>query len=402
MAHLIMRRGPEPGTIFRLNTPVITIGRGNRNTIIIHDNEVSREHVRLTLTDNGYEILDMNSSNGTFINGQVLEGGTTWLLQTNCIIELGDSITLEFRPGEPGTDDLRATRTAQTTFDDTQFLQSYLVYLGREEGAQPAVYPLSGMNITVGRSTACNIVIIEPELSREHFRLSLVGRTYSISDLGSTNGTVLNNEILEDTRPLKNGDIIQIGRNLRFQFTNTPERFTSDIITNRLPEDTKINPKPKRKTSEFETLWMHPSKMASETNNLVSLTNHILVSYSRQDWDRVVAPLLNVLSDSGLQVWAEQEWLEGSPEWEAMTQQARLECPVMVIVLSVSALRNENVMKNWRHFHNRDKPIFLLISEPIDRMPTEASNLPKIQFNPAVPEMAFRQLAAELNRLFGR
>ncbi len=401
MAHLIMRRGPEPGTIYRLNTPVVTIGRGNRNTIIIHDNEVSREHIRLTLTDSGYEIQDMNSSNGTFINGQVLEGGTSWLLQSTCIIEMGDTITLEFRPGEPGTDDLRSSRTTQTTFDDTQFLQSYLVYLGREEGAQPAVYPLSGMNVTIGRSTACNIVIIEPELSREHFRLSLVGRTYSISDLGSTNGTILNGEILEDTRPLKNGDIIQIGRNLRFQFTNTPQRFTSEIITNRLPEDTKINPKGKRKTNEYETLWMHPSKM-TDTNNLVSLANNILVTYSRQDWDRVVAPLLNVLMDAGLPVWADQEWVEGSPEWEAMTQQARLECPAVVIVLSVAALRNENVMKNWRHFHNRDKHIFLLISEPIDRMPAEANNLPKIQFNPAVPEMAFRQLAAEINRLFGR
>ncbi|HRF93668.1 MAG TPA: FHA domain-containing protein [Aggregatilineales bacterium] len=400
MAHLIMRRGPEPGTIFRLNTPLITIGRGNRNTIIIHDNEVSREHVRLTLTDSGYEIQDMNSSNGTFINGQALDGGT-WQLQTSCIIELGDSITLEFRPGEPGTDELRNPRSYVATFDDTQFLQSYLVYLGREEGAQPAVYPLNGMNITIGRSTGCNIVIIEPELSREHFRLSLVGRTYSISDLGSTNGTILNNELLEDTRPLKNGDIIQIGRSLRFQFTNTPERYTSDIITDQLVDETKIGPKAKRKTSEFDTLWMHPSKM-HDTSNLVSLTNNILVSYARPDWDRVVAPLMNTLAEAGLPVWADQEWMEGTPEWETMTQQARLECPMMIIVLSAAALRNENVMKNWRHFHNRDKPIFLLISEPIDRMPAEATNLPKIQFNPAVPEMAFRQLATEINRLYGR
>ncbi len=400
MAHLIMRRGPEPGTIYRLNTPVVTIGRGNRNTIIIHDNEVSRDHVRLVLIDDGYEIHDLNSSNGTFINGQALEGGK-WQLQTNCIIELGDSITLEFRPGEPGTDELRSNRTVQNAFDDTQFLQSYLVYLGREEGAQPAVYPLSGMNITIGRSTGCNIVIIEPELSREHFRLSLVGRTYSISDLGSTNGTVLNNEILEDTRPLKNGDIIQVGRSLRFQFTNTPQRFTSDIITDNLVDETKIGPKAKRKTSEFDTIWMHPSKM-TDTSNLVSLTNNILVSYARADWERVVAPLLNTLSDEGLPVWADQEWAEGSPEWEAMTQQARLECPVMVVILSVAALRNENVMKNWRHFQNRDKPIFLLISEPIDRMPAESNNLPRFQFNPAVPEMAFRQLATEIHRFYGR
>jgi pSer/pThr/pTyr-binding forkhead associated (FHA) protein len=400
MAHLIMRRGPEPGTIYRLNTPVISIGRGNRNTIIIQDNEVSRDHVRLVLTDAGYEIEDLNSSNGTFINGQDITGNK-WLLQNPCIIELGDSITLEFRPGEPGTDDLRSTRTINT-FDDSQFTQSYLVYLGRDEHSQPAVYPLNGMNITVGRSTACNIVIIEPELSREHFRLSLVGRTYSITDLGSTNGTMLNNEILEDTRPLNNGDIIQIGRSLRFQFTNQPERFTSDIITNRLVDETKIGPKAKRKTSESETIWMHPSKMTTEAFTNVSLAENILVSYARQDWDRVVAPLMNVLSEMGMPVWADQEWQEGTPLWEVITQQARMECPVMIIVLSRAALNSDNVMKNWRHFHNRDKPIFLLISEPIDRMPAEAGNLPKIQFNPAVPEMAFRQLAAEINRLYGR
>lgn len=400
MAHLIMRRGPEPGTIYRLNTPVVSIGRGNRSTIIIQDNEVSRDHVRLVLKDGVYEIEDLNSSNGTFINGQDITG-SKWTLQNTCIIELGDSITLEFRPGEPGTDDLRTSRTANT-FDDTQFLQSYLVYLGRDENSQPAVYPLSGMNITVGRSTACNIVVIEPELSREHFRLSLVGRTYSITDLGSTNGTMLNNEILEDTRPLNNGDIIQVGRSLRFQFTNTPERYTSDIITNRLVDETKIGPKAKRKTSEFETMWMHPSKMTTEAFTNVSLKDHILVSYARQDWERVVAPLMNALSDMGIPVWADQDWVEGSPEWEAITQQARMECPVIIIVLSLAALRDDSVMKNWRHFHNRDKPIFLLISEPIDRMPAEAGNLPKIQYNPAVPEMAFRQLAAEINRLYGR
>lgn len=400
MAHLIMRRGPEPGTIYRLNTPVISIGRGNRNTIIIQDNEVSRDHLRLVLTDAGYEIEDLNSSNGTFINGQDITGNK-WLLQNPCIIELGDSITLEFRPGEPGTDDLRSTRT-MNTFDDSQFTQSYLVYLGRDDHSQPAVYPLNGMNITVGRSTACNIVVIEPELSREHFRLSLVGRTYSITDLGSTNGTMLNNEILEDTRPLNNGDIIQIGRSLRFQFTNQPERFTSDIITNRLVDDTKIGPKAKRKTSESETIWMHPSKMTTEAFTNVSLADNILVSYARQDWDRVVAPLMNVLSEMGMPVWADQEWQEGTPLWEVITQQARMECPILIIVLSKAALNNDNVMKNWRHFHNRDKPIFLLISEPIERMPAEAGNLPKIQFNPAVPEMAFRQLAAEINRLYRR
>ena len=70
MLCLIMRRGPTPGAIFELDADEVSIGRGVKNHIVIHDNEVSREHCRLVRLLEGYELHDLQSSNGTFVNGQ--------------------------------------------------------------------------------------------------------------------------------------------------------------------------------------------------------------------------------------------------------------------------------------------------------------------------------------------
>src|SRR5215468_12707297 len=94
MLCLTMRRGPTPGTVYELDGEEITIGRGNKNGIVIRDNEVSREHCRLVRFSGNYEVSDLGSSNGTFVNGQRVT--TPWLLQPGMLIELGDTITLEY------------------------------------------------------------------------------------------------------------------------------------------------------------------------------------------------------------------------------------------------------------------------------------------------------------------
>ena len=75
----------------------MTIGRGRKNDIIIQDNEVSRVHCRLIRVLDDYEIHDLGSTNGTFVNGKKIDEGG-WLLSGRSIIELGDSITLEYHP----------------------------------------------------------------------------------------------------------------------------------------------------------------------------------------------------------------------------------------------------------------------------------------------------------------
>src|SRR5688572_7380617 len=100
---LKMIRGPEPGREFELIGDVITIGRGTRNEIIIRDNEVSKEHCRLVRVLYDYEIHDLESTNGTFVNGKRIDENG-WLLSAGNLVELGFSILLEFIPGEPTGD----------------------------------------------------------------------------------------------------------------------------------------------------------------------------------------------------------------------------------------------------------------------------------------------------------
>jgi ABC transport system ATP-binding/permease protein len=60
----------EPSVIRRLPTKVLRIGRAPDNDIVVSDLSVSRHHAELRRTASGYQIVDLDSHNGTFVNGQ--------------------------------------------------------------------------------------------------------------------------------------------------------------------------------------------------------------------------------------------------------------------------------------------------------------------------------------------
>jgi signal transduction histidine kinase len=67
---LFVIQGRDQGTRFRLDEPTVTLGRGASNAVQLHDTEVSREHAELRRRDNVFVIRDLNSSNGTYVNGR--------------------------------------------------------------------------------------------------------------------------------------------------------------------------------------------------------------------------------------------------------------------------------------------------------------------------------------------
>lgn len=56
--------------IFPLNVPVVNIGRRMDNQLIIDDPRVSRNHAQLRCIKGRYVVFDLNSTGGTFVNGQ--------------------------------------------------------------------------------------------------------------------------------------------------------------------------------------------------------------------------------------------------------------------------------------------------------------------------------------------
>ena len=102
---LVERQGPTPGQVFELTKDEIAIGRDITNDIVINEAEVSRKHARLTLEGDRYKIEDLDSTNGTYINGQRLIG--PHVLAVGEAIMFGDNVGMIF-DGEPAKPDASA------------------------------------------------------------------------------------------------------------------------------------------------------------------------------------------------------------------------------------------------------------------------------------------------------
>ena len=73
------------------------------------------------------------------------------------------------------------------------------------------VVPLEGVRITVGRGPSNDVDLDDPTASRRHAVLERLAAGWSIDDVGSLNGTLVNGELLERARPLYSGDEIVVG-----------------------------------------------------------------------------------------------------------------------------------------------------------------------------------------------
>jgi adenylate cyclase len=68
MARLIISSPDGKNGILELNKPVITVGRGNANDLVLNDSSVSRFHAVIKLRDNSIFIADRGSTNGIVLN----------------------------------------------------------------------------------------------------------------------------------------------------------------------------------------------------------------------------------------------------------------------------------------------------------------------------------------------
>jgi len=85
-----------------------------------------------------------------------------------------------------------------------------------ENGRALREYALSSEPATIGRLAGCEIEIHDPGASRRHAEVRRRGDAFVISDLGSTNGTLVNNATIRE-HVLADGDRVTIGRTV-FEF----------------------------------------------------------------------------------------------------------------------------------------------------------------------------------------
>ena len=81
---------------------------------------------------------------------------------------------------------------------------------GKQAGLQ---LPLEG-GVLIGRSSDCQLLLDDDYVSTRHARITLTATGYQVEDLGSTNGTFVNNQRLTQPTPFGPGDTLRIGRTL--------------------------------------------------------------------------------------------------------------------------------------------------------------------------------------------
>jgi pSer/pThr/pTyr-binding forkhead associated (FHA) protein len=107
MAKLVVLSPEQKGRSYELKVDKTTIGRVEDNTFQITESSVSSHHCEVLLRGSDVVIKDLNSTNGSFINGEkisegVLKPGQTLRLgQVELRLETGDSTTAPPAPAAP-------------------------------------------------------------------------------------------------------------------------------------------------------------------------------------------------------------------------------------------------------------------------------------------------------------
>ncbi|HEY2026634.1 MAG TPA: FHA domain-containing protein [Gemmatimonadaceae bacterium] len=70
----VMNPGPMKGTRFSLRSPLSHVGRGAHNDVRLVDDSVSETHAKLQRRDDGWYVVDMDSTNGTYLAGNRVTG----------------------------------------------------------------------------------------------------------------------------------------------------------------------------------------------------------------------------------------------------------------------------------------------------------------------------------------
>ena len=83
------------GRRFTLGREPVRMGRGSENTIVLENDAVSRSHARVEKRQEHYFVIDLESTNGTYVNDEVV---TDYQLRRGDQIKVGDTI-LKFLSG---------------------------------------------------------------------------------------------------------------------------------------------------------------------------------------------------------------------------------------------------------------------------------------------------------------
>ncbi|MCC5876126.1 MAG: FHA domain-containing protein [Candidatus Sumerlaeia bacterium] len=249
MPEIIVKLGERIVNRYRFDKDIMSIGRARDNDVVIENLSVSRNHARIKREGGEYILTDLNSANGSLVNGHRV---TKTAIRNNDVLTIGkhnltfleveETHFVEERPAPPSRPSAPIPPKKQTRYPSrspvitptssssssevgpTETMVGVLTVMeGRQKGRE---YRITEDEVGVGRSTRNPVRVHDWQASSAHALIRREGGGYVISDLDSWHGTIVNDQKVSEAK-LRNGDKVQIGETVLAFRLVTPESLTA-------------------------------------------------------------------------------------------------------------------------------------------------------------------------------
>jgi len=231
----------DSNVVLELNRSRLAIGRDEANALSLDDESVSGFHAEIFVDEDRAELIDLGSTNGTFVDGNQIRGRCALKAWQKVRFGQVEMEVIDPERRRPTTtmaaigDDLLPDRSDPSPIQSSQVKKERTGAIkGRLDlisgGTHPKAFELRS-SITVGREAPSELRLASDMVSSSHAKLEWRGDELYVTDLESTNGTRINGKRISTAR-VKSGD--------RIAFDEIEYVFTSHAETQR--GGTRVNP----------------------------------------------------------------------------------------------------------------------------------------------------------------
>ncbi|MBN7794993.1 FHA domain-containing protein [Parahaliea mediterranea] len=210
------------------------VGREAGCQLTIDDNLLSRRHAELFIEGDHLRVVDLGSSNGTFVNDQRISTGVArpgdelrfdqqrFLVVGPAVArapeDAADRTQLRDDLEDPAREDSRGQeprehrhRTDSGAVTEPEQARFHLL-AGADQSGPRDVPLLLDRHYRMGRAAGCDIHLEDRSVSKCHAELRHTDGQWQVLDTGSSNGILVNGRRVVEHHPLEDGDRLQLGR----------------------------------------------------------------------------------------------------------------------------------------------------------------------------------------------
>jgi len=231
-ASLTVIEGESSGTHYKIRSERVTVGREGAD-LTLADPALSRRHLEIVRDQDRYLVRDLQSKNGTFLNGQQVKEARLahmdeiWAGKSRILFAVLAGPEEQAEPDATGEREkfLREDRTKVDSAESEHALppnrEFFFEFLQGPKKGRSFRFPKG--RLILGRSSECDLVLDDVQTSRRHAMIEALSREHIfLTDLASANGTYLNGVRIRSSR-LKHEDKIRFGNTvLKFVIQDIP------------------------------------------------------------------------------------------------------------------------------------------------------------------------------------